>query len=72
MLTVEPDTAACLNISLRRSERTIVATADTNMCGMNCGAVSFVAWPILQKGVDLSVVVSEDEAENASNRLADL
>ena len=71
ILTVEPDTAACLKSSLEKGERVTVKTADTNMCGMNCGTVSYRAWPILQKGVDLSIDVTDDEAREASTRLTD-
>ena len=63
--TVEPMTAACLKASLEAGQDTAVKTGDTIMCGMNCGTVSSIAWPVLCAGVDASVVVSEVEAHEA-------
>ena len=72
ILTVEPDTAACLKTSLERKERVTVETEDTTMCGMNCGTLSTIAWPILSAGVDASVTVSDVEAEEARNMLVEM
>ena len=69
VLAVEPDTAACLNMSLEKGEMTTVTTEDTAMCGMNCGTVSTLAWPILQAGVDASIVVTDVEAKVAMDML---
>ena len=69
ILAVEPETAACLKTSLERGEMTSIVTSDTNMCGMCCGTVSSIAWPVLQKGVDASITVNEAEAESALRRL---
>lgn len=69
VLTVEPDTAACFKASLEHAKMTSVATGDSNMCGMNCGTLSTLAWPILQLGVDGAVVVSDGEADDAVRAL---
>lgn len=69
VLAVEPDTAACLKTSLERGKMTTVATEDTTMCGMNCGNVSTLAWPILRDGVDASSTVTDAEAEMALDLL---
>ena len=37
------------------------------MCGMNCGTVSTIAWPILCKGVDASITVTDTEAQAAQD-----
>lgn len=71
ILSVEPDTAACLQTSLENGEITTVSTGNTNMCGMNCGTVSWTAWPHLSKGIDFSITVAEAEAEAALQRLKD-
>jgi diaminopropionate ammonia-lyase len=34
------------------------------MNGMNCGTVSYTAWPILSRGVDASVTVGDKEAHD--------
>lgn len=70
ILTVEPETAACLKTSLEVGKPTAVETGDTSMCGMNCGTVSSLAWPILRDGVDASITVSETESEAALNMLS--
>ncbi|KAF9262741.1 tryptophan synthase beta subunit-like PLP-dependent enzyme [Marasmius fiardii PR-910] len=65
ILTVEPSTAACLNTSLHTGKSTSIQTTHTVMDGLNCGTVSYSAWPDLLSGVDLSVVVSDDEVIQA-------
>src|SRR5262249_232660 len=47
VLSVEPDTAACLLASLRTGVPVSVPTAGTIMAGLNCGTVSSIAWPYL-------------------------
>ena len=63
ILTVEPETAACLKTSLEKGRVTTISTGETSMCGMNCGTVSSIAWPLLRDGVDASITVSDTEAE---------
>ena len=69
ILAVEPDTAACLSMSLEKGEMTTIATEDTAMCGMNCGTLSTLAWPLLRDGVDASITVTDAEAKVAMNML---
>ena len=69
LLTVEPETAACLRQSLEKGEMVTVDTGETMMCGMCCGTVSSIAWPELRDGVDASLTVSEAEAEAALTSL---
>ncbi|KAK8178574.1 tryptophan synthase beta subunit-like PLP-dependent enzyme, partial [Phyllosticta citribraziliensis] len=59
VVAVEPTTAACLQTSLRADRIVPIATGDTIMCGMNCGTVSSLAWPVLRAGIDASVLVSD-------------
>ncbi|KAG8532576.1 uncharacterized protein KY384_002453 [Bacidia gigantensis] len=72
VVTVEPDTAACLKTSLEAGHRVTIETGDTNMCGMNCGSVSFLAWPYLRDGVDASVTVTDEESSRALQTLRDM
>lgn len=69
VLAVEADTAACLRASLAVGRRVTVATADTIMCGLNCGTLSETAWPVLHAGVDYSVAVSDRQAHVAVQQL---
>ncbi|KAK1227037.1 hypothetical protein PQX77_009999 [Marasmius sp. AFHP31] len=71
ILTVEPDTAACLNTSLHAGINKPIETGPTIMPGLNCGTVSHNAWPDLLAGVDLSVVVTDAEALKAMEDLKD-
>ena len=48
VLSVEPDTAACVLASPTAARATTVATAATVMTGLNCGTVSRSAWPVLR------------------------
>ncbi|KAH7245814.1 tryptophan synthase beta subunit-like PLP-dependent enzyme [Fusarium tricinctum] len=64
MLTVEPDTAACLWKSLEKGEFTDIPTTGTIMAGLNCGTPSTLAWDLLKDGVDASLTVSDYEAHD--------
>ncbi len=65
ILSVEPDTAACLLASLTARRPVTVATDATVMAGLNCGTVSSSAWPVLRAGCDAAVVVTDAEALRA-------
>lgn len=72
VVTVEPDTAACLKASLENGKMTSISTGNTTMCGMNCGTVSMTAWPLLHHGVDASVTITDDESAKAQQMLRDM
>lgn len=72
VLSVEPDTAACVLTSLRDGTPTSVPTAGTVMAGMNCGTVSALAWPVLRDGCDAAVAVTDEQALTASRDLHEL
>ncbi|MCK0112939.1 pyridoxal-phosphate dependent enzyme [Ornithinimicrobium sp. F0845] len=72
VLSVEPDTAACVLASLAAGEPVAVPTAATVMAGLNCGTVSALAWPVLRDGCDAAVVVSDEDALAASTDLGHL
>ncbi len=69
VLSVEPDTAACVLESLAGGHRTRVPTGDTVMAGLNCGTVSEAAWPVLCAGLDAAVAVSDGDALRAVDDL---
>lgn len=64
--TVEPDTAACLWKSLQKGKLTVTETTPTIMSGLDCGAVSTIAWPLLRDCADASLTVSDYESHLAT------
>lgn len=65
VLTVEPETAACLYHNLQSQTWETIETSATIMNGMNCGTVSPISWPVFTKGVDASVTISDLECHKA-------
>jgi diaminopropionate ammonia-lyase len=65
VLSVEPDTAACVLASLTAGRPTTVPTAATVMASLNCGTISSSAWPVLSAGCDAAVAVRDDDALRA-------
>lgn len=72
VLSVEPDTAACVLRSLQADRPVSVPTGATVMAGLNCGTVSHAAWPVLRDGLDAAVAVSDEDALRAVDDLAGL
>jgi diaminopropionate ammonia-lyase len=72
VLSVEPDTAACLVASLAADRPVSVDTAATVMAGLNCGTVSSAAWPVLRAGCDAAVAVTDADAVRAVTDLGAL
>ena len=70
VLAAEPERAAGLLASLRAGRPVTVETGATVMAGLNCGAVSAAAWPVLRDGLDAAVAVGEDDALRAVADLA--
>ncbi len=65
VLSVEPDTAACVLASLSAGRPTTVPTRATVMASLNCGTISSSAWPVLSAGCDAAVAVSDADALRA-------
>ncbi|MBB5980902.1 diaminopropionate ammonia-lyase [Kribbella solani] len=62
ILAVEPATAACVTASLGAGKPVSVDTAaPTVMAGLNCGTVSSTAWPVIERGLDAGIGVSDAE-----------
>ena len=70
IVTVEPDTAACLQASLMKGGPVSIDTSSTIMEGMNCGTVSLASWNYLHRLVDVSLTVSCHESHQAVQDLA--
>jgi len=70
LLSVEPDTAACVLRSLADGAPVTVATGTTVMNGLNCGTPSSLAWPYLRDGMDAAIAVADGEARAAIAALA--
>jgi diaminopropionate ammonia-lyase len=70
LMSVEPDTAACVLASLGRGEPVGVPTGATTMAGLNCGTVSSLAWPYLRDGLDAAVAVTDADSAGAARDLA--
>jgi diaminopropionate ammonia-lyase len=65
LLSVEPDTAACVLRSLAGGALASVPTAATVMNGLNCGTPSSIAWPYLRDGLDAAIAVTDADARDA-------
>jgi diaminopropionate ammonia-lyase len=71
LVAVEPDDAACLLAALAAGRVvTIPGPHRSVMAGLNCGTVSLVAWPVLQRSIDLCVTVDDGRAHEAMRLLA--
>lgn len=70
ILSVEPESAACVLRSLHNGALTSVKTETTIMAGMNCGTPSSDSWPIHQAGVDAAVCVRDEDARIAMAKMA--
>ncbi|HMO58367.1 MAG TPA: diaminopropionate ammonia-lyase [Roseiflexaceae bacterium] len=68
---VEPERAACVLESLKAGTLVdIPGPHDSIMAGLNCGAPSLIAWPLLQHGLDAATTVSDEQAREAMRLLA--
>jgi len=73
IVAVEPIDAACGLASARAGHPVEVPGPHRSiMAGLNCGNVSIVAWPVIQRGVDAFVTVTDDAAEAAMRSLAEI
>jgi diaminopropionate ammonia-lyase len=69
---VEPETAACVMVSLAAGRITTVpGPHDSVMAGLNCGAPSLVAWPILDGALDAVVAIPDEPVLEAVRWFAD-
>src|SRR5699024_10370847 len=72
VVSVEPDSAACMGPSLAEGRPVSVATGPTSLCGFNGGAASSLAWPVSSNGREAAAPVGGTAALEAAHRPADL
>lgn len=72
VLAVEPASAACLYHSLMKGEPVTITTSSTIMAGLDCGTVSSIAWPLLKRGIDASLTISDYAAHAACVELGEM
>jgi len=71
IVAVEPVDAACGLASAAAGHPVEVPGPHRSiMAGLNCGNVSIVAWPVIERGVDAFVTVTDGAAEDAMRELA--
>ncbi|KAF3009590.1 hypothetical protein E8E13_006300 [Curvularia kusanoi] len=70
VLSVEPESAACLYESMVEGAPKTVSTAETIMEGMNCGTLSSAVFGDLKRGVDACATVSDLESHQAVQYLS--
>jgi diaminopropionate ammonia-lyase len=73
LAAVEPVEADALFASINTPEGDPVESQgrqDSIMAGLNCGAVSLAAWPVVRRGVELFMTVEDRYAGEAMRRLA--
>jgi diaminopropionate ammonia-lyase len=72
LVSVEPETADCLYVSIARGEPGLVPGPHRSMmAGLNCGAPSPVAWPYVSRGFDAFVAIDDDAADRGMRALAE-
>jgi diaminopropionate ammonia-lyase len=73
LVGVEPVDAACVASSVLAGRIiSLDGVQRSSMAGLNCGTPSSVAWPMVSRGFDSFVTVSDDEAGDAMRTLAEL
>lgn len=72
VVSVEPETAACVAPSLAAGHPVTIDTGKTIMSGLNCGTPSSLAWPFIRDGLDGAAAVGEQDTIDAAHRLAEL
>jgi diaminopropionate ammonia-lyase len=70
LLSVEPESAACVLASLIKGELVSVPGGATVMAGLNCGTPSLLAWPWLRDGLDAALAVTDAASITAAHDLA--
>ncbi len=70
VVSVEPDSAACVRASLAAGRPVTVATGLTSMAGLNCGTVSTLAWPAIAAGLDAALITNDLSVQRAADVLA--
>ncbi len=69
IVTVEPESAACLKASLEADKMASVNATYTICTGMCCGTLSASVWPTLRDGVTAAMTVNDAEVDQAIQKL---
>ncbi len=73
IIGVEPEGAACALESVRAGVIVRVAGPHTSiMAGMNCDSPSLISFPVLQRGINCFMTISDERTREAMKRLASL
>ncbi|PDV99916.1 diaminopropionate ammonia-lyase [Candidatus Chloroploca asiatica] len=63
IIGIEPTRAACILASMEAGTlTTIPGPHDSIMAGLNCGAPSLIAWPIISAGINLFLAIDDQYA----------
>lgn len=71
VVAVEPECAVCIPPSLAAGKPVTVDTGITTMAGLNCGTLSRLAWPVIEKGLDGAVAITDAQSADAAAQLAE-
>jgi diaminopropionate ammonia-lyase len=72
IIIVEPDAAPCLKASVATGKMTTVQGPISNMGRLDCKVPSMIAFEILKDTADEFVTISDKEAEQATQKAADM
>jgi diaminopropionate ammonia-lyase len=73
LVGVEPATANCVLESIRAEHLVTVPGPHASiMAGLNCGTPSQIAWPLVSRGLDAVIAVTDEWTELAMRELADV
>ncbi|MEX1276086.1 MAG: diaminopropionate ammonia-lyase [Bacteroidota bacterium] len=68
IIGVEPEGAACIFESMKKGKVvTLEGEQQSIMAGLNCGTMSFSAFPILERGIDCFVTIADERARVSSH-----
>ncbi len=71
LLGVEPESARCVLESLLAGHPVVLPFPQTSvMAGLNCGTPSHLAWPLLERGMDVMTAICDEWAMAAMRSLA--
>src|SRR5260370_30256986 len=71
LIGVEPAGSDCVGQSVRAGHPVIVPGPHTSiMAGLNCGTPSRLAWPLVERGLDVLVAIDDEPAREAMRMLS--
>jgi diaminopropionate ammonia-lyase len=71
VIGVEPALADCVTASIEAGELVEIPGPHSSiMAGLNCGRPSFIAWPVISRGLDVLIAIDDEPAREAMRLLA--